>query len=139
MLGTHHTVIDNKNRINVPAKIRDDLGAKFYITVSLSDPCLVIYLPDEYEELRRKIHALPGTASAKIRRVIFGNACEREPDKQGRILIPPELRDHAKLADDVVIVGTDNTAEIWSKAEYDKFANATTADELRSLSEELGI
>jgi len=139
MLGTHHTVIDAKNRINIPSKIRDDLGGRFFITVSLSDICLTVYLPDEYEELRKKIGAMPKTVTADIRRVLFGNACEREPDKQGRILIPQELREYAALTDDVVFIGTDSSAEIWSKSEYDRKMSSVSMESLKALAEKLEL
>lgn len=145
MIGTHRGAIDPKGRINVPARLRDELAGRFFITRSLTSRCLTVYTAAEFDKLREKLTSVEQTKSAVIRRIIFGSSCECEPDKQGRVLIPAELREFAGLAGletdcrDIVIIGLENTAEIWSRDEYDKMMNAVDMSLVLDTAVELGI
>ncbi len=110
----------------MPAKLREALGEKFIATKGL-DHCLFVYPLEEWSALEQKLKALPFT-QPDVRafvRFFFSGATECEVDKQGRILLPANLREYAKLVKDVVLVGVSSRVEIWSQelwAEYSRQA-----------------
>ncbi len=110
---------------------------------SFLDNCLFIYPKTEWQVVQAKLKALPLTnkdARAFVR-FFFSGATECETDKQGRVLIPSNLREHARLEKDVVIIGVANRAEIWSKELWDAYnSNPNLSyDEIAEKMEELGI
>jgi MraZ protein len=115
-MGEYQHSIDEKGRMIVPAKFRDELGANFVITRGL-DQCLFIYPQSEWTVLEQKLKALPLMKSdaRAFTRFFFSGASECELDKQGRVNIPNTLVEHAKLAKDCVVLGVSNRVEIWSK------------------------
>ncbi|MBZ4666448.1 division/cell wall cluster transcriptional repressor MraZ [Mahella sp.] len=126
-MGEYQHTIDQKGRLIIPSKFRDDLGDRFVATKGL-DRCLFVYSPDEWSNLEQRLKALPLTnkdARAFVR-FFFAGATECEIDKQGRILLPANLREYASLVKDVVLVGVLTRVEIWSKDiwnEYNEQAN----------------
>lgn len=137
--GEYNYAIDEKGRIVVPAKFREMLGFSFYITRSLDD-CLMLYDAIKWKELEDKVNSLPFTnkGARDLRRFILGSAHQIEIDKQGRILIPQSLREHAQLNDDVVFVGIGSSIEIWNKNKWEKLINQDS-NEIASSMEGLGI
>lgn len=119
LIGTYQHNLDTKGRVNFPAKLREALGEKFIITKGL-DGCLFVYPDDEWEILRKKINDLPFSQSRDLQRFFFSGAVELEPDKQGRIVIPSHLREHAKLDKEIVIIGASTRAEVWDKDLWNK-------------------
>ena len=103
--GEYNHTIDNKGRMIVPAKFREALGESFMITRGVGH-CLTIYDMNEWNEYVAKLRALPGSKEAMtmIRFTVAG-AIEAEIDKQGRILVPTNLREWAGLEKDVVLAG----------------------------------
>lgn len=122
-MGQFQHSLDPKGRLIIPSKFRDLLDKSFVLTKGL-DNCLFVYPKDEWAILEQKLKALPFTqkdARAFIR-FFFAGAVEMDMDKQGRILIPPPLREHAKIDKDVVIIGVSNRAEIWSQEEWEAYS-----------------
>ncbi|MBA4494256.1 division/cell wall cluster transcriptional repressor MraZ [Paenactinomyces guangxiensis] len=121
-MGEYRHSIDEKGRIIVPAKFREGLGHAFVITRGL-DSCLFAYPRSEWTQLEQKLKALPFTKAdaRKFTRFFFSGACEVELDKQGRILLPANLRDFAKLEKDCVIIGVSTRIEIWSKELWEDY------------------
>ena len=130
--------VDAKGRISLPARFRDvlvgDDNAGFIITPALFDPCLHVYPMKTWEEFEQQISKLPSLDphAVRFRRMYVSAAVECELDKQGRILIPPSLRDHAELEKDVLWAGMGRTAELWSKERWQS-AQAMTEVELQSF------
>lgn len=121
-IGEYQHSLDNKGRLIVPSKFRDELGEAFVITKGL-DNCLFVYPKDEWKILEEKLKLLPLTrkdARAFVR-FFFSGATECDLDKQGRILIPANLREHCKIDKEAVIIGVSNRVEIWSKEEWDLY------------------
>ena len=120
--GTFHNSIDSKGRVIMPAKFRDELGHDFVLTKGL-DHCLFIFPASEWERFRDKLKTVPLTSreGRAFTRYFFSSAVECEMDKQGRLNIPPVLREHARIEKDLVTIGVDNRVEIWSKAEWDAY------------------
>lgn len=136
-MGEYLHTIDGKGRLIVPAKYREALGEKFIATKGL-DHCLFVYPIDEWQALEEKLRALPFTqpdARAFVR-FFFSGATECEIDKQGRILLPANLRDYAQLEKDVVLVGVSSRVEIWSQTlwtDYSRQAEDAYASAAESL------
>lgn len=121
-MGEYRHSIDDKGRIIVPTKFREDLGQSFIVTRGL-DHCLFIYPHPEWTQLEAKLKALPFTkADARaFTRFFFSGACEVELDKQGRIRLPVNLRDFAKLEKECVVIGVSTRIEIWCKELWEQY------------------
>ena len=121
--GTYTHALDAKGRLIIPARLRKELGEGFVNTKNM-DRCLSIYPKAEWEALTEKLNGLPlisSESARKINRLIFGNSEEPEIDKQGRILIPADLRRHANLTKDVTLVGVNRMVEVWDTAAWNAY------------------
>lgn len=127
LIGEYRHTLDPKGRVNMPARLREELGDSFVITKGL-DNCLCIYRMAEWEKLAEQTAKLPTSKARAIQRFIFAGATEVQPDKQGRVLIAPNLRDYAGLAEEVAIIGVSTRVEIWDAARWDA-ANAELTSE----------
>lgn len=141
-IGEYQHTLDSKGRIIIPSKLREELGEIFVMTKGL-DNCLFVYSKSEWAILEEKLKTLPLTnkdARAFIR-FFFAGASECGLDKQGRALIPTNLRQHSKLDKDVVIIGVATRIEIWSKAEWDNYNSdeKLSYDNIAEKMAELGI
>jgi len=128
-MGEYEHTIDAKSRLIMPVKFREELGDSFIITKGL-DNCLFVYPMEEWKSLEKKMRALPFTRSdaRAFSRFFFAGANECEVDKQGRVLIPANLRKYAQLEKDVVIIGVASRVEIWSKEVWERYNERTGAD-----------
>ncbi len=138
LIGEYEHMLDPKGRINFPVKLRESLGENFIITKGL-DNCLFVYSLDEWTKLEERIRALPLSKARNLQRFLFAGAAEAEPDKQGRVLIPNNLREHAGLTKDVVIVGLSTHAEIWDKNSWQKNAESLTSDMIAEAMDEMDV
>lgn len=111
----------------MPAKLREELGESFYVTIGLKRS-LMILPEDGWNAIEGKKRLMP-MAQAQNLRFFFANAARCEPDKQGRILIPAELRAYANLTQDVVITGFGDKAEIWDAGIYDSMERTFLQEE----------
>ena len=116
LLGEYNHNIDDKGRVSVPAKFREDLGISFIVTKGL-DNCLFAYSKEEWTKFEEKLKSLPLTNpnARNFIRFFFSGATECEIDKQGRFLIPTNLRISANLEKDAIIIGVGTRIEIWNK------------------------
>jgi len=140
-LGAFEHTLDNKGRITLPAKFRAELAQGVVITRGL-DRCLFLFPLVEWAPLAQRISALPLTNSdaRNLRRLMFSEAGDVIPDRQGRILIPAYLREYANLNSQVIITGLDTYIEIWNaEAWYKLKAQAEKDIEKAERWEELGI
>ncbi len=121
-MGEFQHSIDEKGRIIIPAKFRELLGTSFIVTRGL-DHCLFVYPMEEWSLLEQKLKSLPlMKADARaFSRFFFSGATEVEWDKQGRINLPGNLRQYAKLEKECVIIGVSNRVEIWSKETWSEY------------------
>jgi len=123
-MGEYQHNVDSKGRIILPAKFRELLGEMFVATKGL-DRCLFIYPKEEWTILEEKLKKLP-LAKQEARafvRFFFSGAAELEFDKQGRVLLPNNLRDYAGLEKDIVVVGVSSRIEIWDKQAWIDYNN----------------
>ena len=125
-LGTHTPRLDDKNRVILPAKFRDELSMGLVITKG-QDRCLVVWTEAGFATYAEQLRAGSQT-SERVRaytRVLFASAHDDVPDKQGRITIPPTLREYAGLTRDCVVVGADTRIEIWDAQAWETYMAGT--------------
>ena len=138
-MGTYEHGLDAKGRVIVPAKLREDLGESFVVTLGL-DGCLFAYPMDEWEGFIEQLKELPGTKDArKLQRHFMANAAPCEVDKQGRALIPAKLREHAALEKDIVFVGVLSKIEIWSRERWEENDDYGNIDDIAEHMSEFGL
>ncbi len=137
--GEYNHSIDAKGRVIVPAKFRELLGDEFVVTKGL-DGCLFAYPTSEWEGIEEKFRTLPSNAQTRrFMRFFFAGAASCEVDKQGRILIPTNLREHAGLQKDIVSAGVLNRVEIWDRERWLGSSNYDDMDEVAEHMAELGF
>lgn len=138
MYGKYEHLLDPKGRVFVPAKLRAELGEAFYVTLGL-DHCLSVYTEQDWNAILEKFAAMPISQSTKMR-FLFANAAKCEPDKQGRFLLPAELRSYAGIGQSATFIGLGNRAEIWNTETYQKLeAEMLTPENLKAVMEELNF
>ncbi len=136
-MGEYQHNLDEKGRITVPARFREELGTEFVMTKGL-DQCLFIYPLEEWESITEKLRQLPFTRSdaRAFVRLFFSGAAQMSFDSQGRALIPNNLREYADLGKEAVIIGVGARIEIWGNEEWSRFQDSTEAS-YEELAEEL--
>lgn len=119
--GSHAINMDAKGRMAIPAKYRDSLaaacGGRIVMTAHTQDRCVLVYPEPEWQNILPKIEALPtfNKASLRAQRLLIGYACNLELDGNGRVLVPPTLRDYAGLEKKLMLVGLGKKFELWSE------------------------
>jgi MraZ protein len=137
LLGQHSPKLDEKGRVILPAKFREELQGGLVITRG-QDRCLFVFSAAEFALVNDKIRQAPVT-NAEARnylRVFLSGASDEQPDKQGRVTIPATLRQYAGLDKDLVVIGVGNRAEIWDAKAWNEFLNSHEAS-FSNVSEEV--
>ena len=139
-MGEYNHTVDAKGRLIVPSKFREQLGDEFVITKGL-DNCLFVYDNSEWAALEEKLRALPitNTAGRKFSRFLLGSAATCEVDKQGRVLLPAVLREHAGIEKEAVLAGVLNRVEIWSKERWLKTKDYSDVNQIAKHMSEIGL
>ena len=140
LIGEYEHTLDAKGRISMPAKLRKDMGETFVVTKGL-DGCLFAFSSEEWTNFETKLKSLPlsDKNARNFVRFFLAGATECELDKQGRFLIPANLRLSAKLEKDAVIIGVGTRLEIWNKEDWTSKDDEISADEIAENMTELGI
>ena len=142
MIGKHPAKLDEKNRLFVPAKLRGELGEKFFVTlgVNCGHKCLTVYTASDWQTLNQNYNELPISQRGAATSLIFMNATECDPDKQFRFSLTPFLLKYAGIDRDVMIVGRAGQAEIWDAAEFNAFETENlTPEKLLASLEAIGL
>ena len=136
-IGEYHHSIDEKGRIIIPAKFREELGNTFIITRGIEN-CLFVYPMSNWEKICNKLNSLPFTKkdARNFNRFFMSGATEVELDKQGRVNVTSPLISYAKLEKDCVVIGTGDRLEIWSQAAWDEFFDSAK-DNMSDIAENL--
>ena len=138
MTGTYSCKLDEKGRLSVPARLRDDLGEMFYVTLWM-EPCLVAHTQESWDKLMAKFKAMSAKEQSQMR-PLFSNAAKCEPDGQGRILLPQTLREFADLKKNVTVVGMGERTEIWNSEAWEALnKKSTTPENIEKMFTDLGI
>ena len=124
-IGEYEHSVDAKGRVIMPAKLREDIGEKFIVTKGL-DGCLFAYSKTEWSNFEEKLKSLPLTNknARDFVRFFLSGAVECEIDKQGRFLIPNNLREYAKLEKEINIIGVGTRIEIWNREYWKQYSNS---------------
>ena len=127
LIGEYQHTLDAKGRIFIPAKLREDLGDSFVVTKNM-ERCLSIYSLKEWKAFEEGIRSMPFKEARVLVKFYHGSAAELEPDKQGRVVIPQNLREDAGLEKEVTIVGALDHVEMWDKETHDKDVEDISSD-----------
>lgn len=121
-LGTHHPRLDEKGRLILPAKYREELAGGLVITKG-QERSLYLFPAAEFQRITEALRTAPVTAKAvrDYARVFFASASDEELDRQGRITIPPALREYAGLNRDCVVIGANTRLEIWDATAWESY------------------
>ena len=122
--GSFEHNVDSKGRVSVPSRFRDIIAERYEGKLVLSmdlDRCITVYPLEEWVRIEEKIQSVPQMQKEvkDYMRFVFSAATECELDRQGRVLIPPALREGAGISKSVVVVGIINKIEVWDKATWD--------------------
>lgn len=122
LLGTHTPKLDDKGRVILPSRFRDEFASGLVVTRG-QDRCLFVFSNREFQEVHEKIKQTPMTVAngRDYLRVFLSGASDEIPDKQGRVTIPPSLREYAGLSRELVMIGVGNRAEIWDAATWNEY------------------
>lgn len=146
--GANAINLDAKGRLAMPSRYRDELDSRssgqLIITIDTVDPCLCLYPLPEWETIEAKLRELATfrPENRRLQRLLIGNAVDLELDGSGRILVPPRLREYAKLDKRVMLVGQLNKFQLWDEDAWNAVSDADLAaikepggmpDELRDL------
>ena len=138
MTGTYHHTIDAKGRLFIPARLREELGDVFYVTLSM-EKCLAAYSLEGWEKFQEKMRALPIPLKKKMR-PLFTHASRCDLDSQGRILLTQHLRDFAGLTKNVTVLGVDDYVEFWDTETWKPVdADETTPENIAKVLLEVGV
>jgi MraZ protein len=124
-LGTHRPRMDEKGRLFLPAKYREELSRGVVLTKG-QERCLFVFTVAEFDKIAQGMPLGPEASKADrdYARVFYASADDGMPDKQGRITIPPELRTYAALQRDCVVIGANTRLEIWDATAWEEYLNA---------------
>ena len=142
MIGKYSAKLDEKNRLIVPAKLREELGEQFFVTlgVNCGHRCLTVYTAAEWKTLSDNYNALSISQRAGATSLIFINAAECTPDKQFRFSLTPFLMRYAGIDREVMLVGRAGQAEIWDAEEFARFEEENlTPEKLLASLEAIGL
>ena len=126
--GSYSHNLDNKGRLVVPSKMRDEFGGKAYILKGF-DGCLSIYKEADFAKLMEKINSL--SFNKKVNRAFIraqlDSVCELEIDRQGRALLPTSLLNRYNIGKEVIVVGVYDHIEVWNKKDYEDFSKTANS------------
>jgi MraZ protein len=141
--GINGVNIDAKGRIVMPTRCRERLllngQSGVVLTIDTEERCLLLYPVQEWEEIERKLAGLPSfnPAARRIQRLLMGHATDVEMDNQGRILLPPLLREYAGLNKSAMLVGQGKKFEIWDESHWNESRERWLQEELNASESEL--
>ena len=136
-IGEYHHSIDDKGRLIIPSKFREELGEKFIVTRGIEN-CLFVYSEENWQKIVNKLETLPFTKrdARQFIRFFLSGATVAELDKQGRINITSPLISYANIKKECVIIGTGDRLEIWSEESWNDFFNSAK-DNMSDIAENL--
>ncbi len=137
--GEYKHALDPKNRIFIPAKLREELGETFVVVKAIRERCLQIYSQAEWDKYIAPIQAQERRLQEKVLRFLNSSMAQVTPDSQGRIVLPKDLVQYADVERDVVIVGCYSYAEIWAEASYSRMKEEENLDDMIQELEKFGL
>ena len=138
-VGEYQHTLDTKNRIFIPAKLRDELGEHFYITRKMNKSCLAVYSSAEMDRISERINQFPDSEVSEIKEFLFSKTIYATPDTNGRVVLPPSLLGYAKIDKNATIVGAGNHLQIWSDVLWTKQESERDMEAIRKKLASLGL
>lgn len=139
MTGTFEHALDSKSRLSMPSRLREEIGDSFHLAMG-ADECLTIYPQSAWEDLCRRADELEDEEDREAMEVFFAQTYRCVVDSQNRIVIPTLLREYAKLEKDVVIVGANSVARIWSAKRWaERMATYMTPAKMKALTRKVRL
>ena len=139
LYGTYEHTVDAKNRMFVPAKFKEALGASFKVTYNDFNKCILVYSNEEWEKYEKKISELPSLQFEDFIRTIYSNTVDVQLDAQGRIVIPQFLKDRVGIEKNVLVMGLGNRLEIWSQSVYAEKQQSVDMNKIKELMMQIGF
>ncbi|MBR6509740.1 MAG: division/cell wall cluster transcriptional repressor MraZ [Clostridia bacterium] len=140
LFGGFDHKIDKKGRVFIPSAFREELGESFIICRGIyGKRCLTVYSKEQWDMLVEKIGTLPNAKSSDVKRFLYDGAFNVEFDSQGRILVPPTLREYAQFDTEVHIIGMDTNLEIWDNALWQTENESNTLENISAIMDELNF
>lgn len=139
-MSEYNHTLDAKGRLIIPAKFREVLGDEFVVSKGM-DGCLFVYTNEDWIEFEHKVKSMSmiNKQARMFSRIFLPGSVTVETDKQGRILLPVNLREYAGLEKDVVLAGVGSRVEIWDKEKWDELNAGANLDEIMEAMEGLGM
>ena len=138
--GAHYHSVDDKGRVIIPLRFRNELGNTFIITKGL-DKSLFVYRDKDFQDMEDQLMSQPALDRHTIRlqRWFSAEAVETQVDNQGRVAIPSNLREFAAIDEEVAIIGAGKRIEIWSRSGWDAFNASLSDDDIMESAVEVGL
>jgi MraZ protein len=139
LYGRYEHTVDAKNRVFVPAKYKEVLGAQFKLTCNGFTNCILLYTEREWEKFEEKISALPTLEFENYIRQVYSNTVDVQIDSQGRFVIPQFLKEQVGIEKDVLFMGVGTHIEIWSKEAFQEKQKTIDMNEMKKLMIQMGF
>ena len=139
LYGRYEHTVDAKNRMFVPAKFKEALGASFKVTYNDFNKCILVYSDDEWSKYEEKISQLPSLQFEDFIRSIYSNTVDVQIDSQGRIVLPQFLKDKVNIQKNVLVMGVGSHLEIWAQEEYEEKQKSVDMNKIKDLMMNLGF
>ena len=136
--GNYSHGLDSKNRITLPAKLREELGENVVLTRGV-DKCISLYPRAKWDEFAAKLEALPATELRRVKRFLYSSAFETSVDSQGRVLVAPDLCEYASLVKNVRVVGVGDHIELWDEDNWNAETSAEDAESVTATLVAMGL
>lgn len=138
LTGKFNQTIDAKNRLIIPAKLKEQLGPVITI-IKDSSKCLCAYSEKEWGEYTEQLNSLPKTETKVIARFLYSNAMELSPDSQGRVVLPQGMLEYAGITKNVVTVGCGKYVEIWAEDRWNELNMDEEPENFEELLKKYGL
>ena len=139
LYGRYEHTVDAKNRIFVPAKFKEALGASFKVTYNDFNKCILVYSDEEWAKYENKISELPTLQFEDFIRSVYSNTVDVQVDSQGRIVLPQFLKDKVNIQKNVLVLGVGSHLEIWAQEEYVEKQKMVDMNRIKDLMMNLGF
>ena len=136
--GEYSHNLDSKKRMNLPSKLREELGERVVMTKNV-DKCISLYPFDRWIAYTQRLETLPETETRMVKRFLFSAAVDTTIDASGRILISPILCDYAGIEKSVKVIGVGDHIEIWDEKRWNEEISSENTSEITDLLIKLGF
>lgn len=136
--GRYDFTLDGKNRIFIPARLREEFGENIVFVRGI-DRCVAVYSASCWEAFCARLEELPRTEARHVKRFLYSSAVEAHIDGHGRVILPSLLRDYAKIEKCAIILGVGDHAEIWSDTELAAFESKADLPDMEEMLIKLGF